>query len=113
MPLRMFRYDRGCEWRVWEVRPLRAERRSRERRRAQERIERDRRIGGDRRVLTAPRVRLLHGLTHGWLTFECDREKRRLAPVPVGWEMLPEGVLSLLCGEARPADRHRERDGGA
>lgn len=113
MPLRMFRDDRGCEWRVWEVRPLRPERRSSERRHAQESIERDRRVGSDRRVLTETRVRLLHGLAHGWLTFDCDREKRRLTPIPAGWEMLPDGVLSLLCGEARPTERHREPRGGA
>jgi len=113
VPLRMFRDERGCEWRVWEVRPLRPERRSAERRRTTEAVARDRREGSDRRVLMETRVRLLHGLAHGWLTFDSDREKRRLAPIPAGWELLPDRMLSLLCREARPAERHREPRGAA
>lgn len=33
----------------------------------------------------------------GWLTFECVGEKRRLAPVPAGWEESGrEGLLRFL-----------------
>ncbi|MGQ0713119.1 MAG: hypothetical protein ACT4PJ_05235 [Gemmatimonadaceae bacterium] len=55
----------------------------------------------------------------GWLTFESDGEKRRLAPVPSGWEDFPPERLELLCKMARPASsepgstgslrRHEER----
>lgn len=33
----------------------------------------------------------------GWLVFECDRERRRLAPVPENWETLTEHELEQLC----------------
>ena len=32
----------------------------------------------------------------GWLTFDCGAERRRLAPVPAGWEALPTERLLLL-----------------
>jgi hypothetical protein len=38
----------------------------------------------------------------GWLTFESDGQKRRLAPVPAGWEELPGSRLELLCRMATP-----------
>lgn len=38
----------------------------------------------------------------GWLTFESEGEKRRLAPVPSGWESLSPGRLELLCQMAQP-----------
>lgn len=42
----MFRDERGCDWRVWEVRPLRPERRSGERHRATMVVEREPRGDG-------------------------------------------------------------------
>ena len=39
----------------------------------------------------------------GWLTFESEGVKRRLAPVPPGWEHLPAPRLELLCRMAQPA----------
>jgi hypothetical protein len=32
----------------------------------------------------------------GWLTFDDGAERRRLAPVPEGWEAFPEPRLALL-----------------
>jgi hypothetical protein len=32
----------------------------------------------------------------GWLTFEADEDRRRLAPIPEGWDNLPDGRLELL-----------------
>jgi hypothetical protein len=40
---------------------------------------------------------------NGWLTFESGHEKRRLAPVPPGWDRLPPARLELLCRLAQPA----------
>ena len=105
MPLRMFQDDGGREWRVWEVRPLRPERRVSDRRAAPSDVPTERRAGADRRVLAETRVRLTHGLTHGWLAFDSDSEKRRLAPIPMGWDALPDGVLAALCREASPTTR--------
>jgi len=54
----------------------------------------------------------------GWLTFESDGDKRRLAPFPANWEDLPPARLELLCRMAHPAQstaahallRQEERD---
>lgn len=42
-------------------------------------------------------------LKEGWLTFESESEKRRLAPVPAEWESLPPSRLEVLCRMAKPA----------
>ena len=109
MPLRMFQDDVGREWRVWEVRPLRAERRATDRRCVACDVAVDRRSGVDRRLLAETRVRLTHGLTHGWLAFDSTDEKRRLAPIPANWESLPDGVLCVLCRNAKPTERRFDR----
>ena len=44
---------------------------------------------------------------HGWLAFESDGEKRRLAPVPDAWEELSANALEKLCREAIVAPRTR------
>ena len=64
----------GKSWRVWFTRPRLSE------------------------VLT-----ILPGdWKEGWLTFESGDEKRRLAPVPAGWERLTPQRLELLCRMAEP-----------
>ena len=105
MPLRMFRDDGGREWRVWDVRPLRPERRGTDRRCVECDVPVERRRGGDRRILNETRVKLTNGLALGWLAFDSDAEKRRLAPIPDGWADLPDGVLCDLCRDARPISR--------
>lgn len=40
------------------------------------------------------------GMRSGWLTFACGDEKRRLASIPDGWELLPEGALCALMDQA-------------
>lgn len=42
---------------------------------------------------------------HGWLVFESDGRKLRLAPVPPGWEQLPESGLREAFDRARAAAR--------
>jgi hypothetical protein len=47
----------------------------------------------------------------GWLTFESGEEKRRLAPVPEGWDRLRPERLELLCRVAKPTTasvRHQD-----
>lgn len=108
MPLRNFRDSRGAEWRVWDVLPHVA--------RAGERRERDRRVGlapnyagPERRTGRERRVRtpglLTPGLERGWLCFETDDDKRRLTPVPAGWDEAPEAELEGLLERARPVAR--------
>lgn len=36
----------------------------------------------------------------GWLVFECDAERRRLAPIPDDWEELADEQLERLCSAA-------------
>jgi hypothetical protein len=45
----------------------------------------------------------------GWLVFECEREKRRLMPIPVGWAKLSDAELIVLCASAPVAPRHTRR----
>lgn len=48
----------------------------------------------------------------GWLLFESEREKRRLAPIPKDWESLPDEELAKLCSGATPQSaRPREKEG--
>jgi hypothetical protein len=42
------------------------------------------------------------GFEAGWLGFESDGEHRRLAPVPGGWEELPDEELRALLASAQP-----------
>jgi hypothetical protein len=44
-------------------------------------------------------------LVQGWLVFECDVEKRRLGPIPDGWDALPDADLALLLESAAPVPR--------
>ena len=39
-------------------------------------------------------------LSGGWLAFESPIEKRRLAPIPEGWEDLDDESLAELCDRA-------------
>ena len=72
----------GTEWRVWQVQPHVL-------------------TGHPDAAETFSRVSL-NGtpFANGWLCFESQAEKRRLAPIPEGWEVLDAGVLEELCGHA-------------
>lgn len=65
-------YRDGQRWEVWEVR-----------------------LGdrGGRRSVNPE-------LAEGWLTFESAVEKRRLAPIPEGWEEVDDESLVELCDRA-------------
>lgn len=48
---------------------------------------------------SARRTNVMQGYEAGWLTFECEGEKRRLVPVPADWETAPEPqILDYLAG---------------
>lgn len=42
---------------------------------------------------------------HGWLCFETDSERKRLAPVPPNWKHLPKEQMEKLCEQAHPVRR--------
>jgi hypothetical protein len=50
---------------------------------------------------------------NGWLCFESAKEKRRLAPIPAGWEFRDQPFLQDLCGQATMARRGRRSVPGA
>jgi hypothetical protein len=42
------------------------------------------------------------GFENGWLGFECESERRRLAPVPAGWERASDDELRAMLTDAQP-----------
>ena len=96
MTHRTFVDEQGRTWEVWEVHPEVVERRLNEDRRSAPRQTADRRQHVDIRFRMAPELR------HGWLAFQSDVERRRLAPIPEGWERLSDEDLHLLVRTASP-----------
>jgi len=52
---------------------------------------------------------LLGSYQQGWLAFECAQSKKRLSPIPEGWETLEDGELALLCTSAKDVARRSGR----
>jgi hypothetical protein len=112
---RTFRDAQGVEWQVWDVRPqwTWAERRRTDRRAAESGAahpsngqsaggERPSGEGAERRLSDrrgdgARQLVVRTGYEDGWLSFECAGQRRRLTPIPSGWELLPELTLAELC----------------
>jgi len=113
---RSFTDAAGIHWNVWDVTPQWTERRSGEERRRSDEdpavdlpvLERRRRQS-DRRggAGDGPRIRIAEGLSRGWLAFESKLDKRRLAPIPPGWEELADIELEALCAKASQAPAKR------
>jgi hypothetical protein len=89
---RTFLDSKGKRWEVWMVTPAAAERRRADRRAASGNSEpftggAERRQTPERRRAPFHRsVAVASEFSQGWLCFESEGEKRRLAPVPGGWE---------------------------
>jgi len=62
----------------------------------------ERRVLRDRR-----RMRAGPGLEHGWVCFQSEAEKRRLAPPPSDWGEAADDALEALLGRAEPIPRRR------
>ncbi len=94
MTLRVLRDDHAVEWQVWDVRPSW--------------LTAAKLVGGGTPTGT-PRPVLQPALADGWLTFEsASGERRRVAPIPVGWDGLDDAGLGGLLGRATPVPpRHR------
>ena len=93
--------ERGRRWEVWEVHPTATERRLNGERRT------TRRPTAERRRKPEARLRADPALAQGWLAFAWDGEKRRLAPIPDGWDAAPDPRLLALLEQATPAGRMR------
>jgi hypothetical protein len=98
MSFREFVDSDGRSWEVWDVRPVAIERRLNDDRRLQPRFSEDRR--------RAELQFRMHGtLREGWLTFQSGSDKRRVSPIPEGWQELPEAGLVVLLALAVPQRR--------
>ncbi len=109
MGYRTFKDSRGIEWQAWDVVPQLGDRRAGDRRSGSSAaitVSDDRRtLKRDRRVVEGRRPVLSAGLGSGWLCFEAQVEKRRLAPIPSDWLRCDEACLERYCGQAKPALR--------
>jgi hypothetical protein len=104
----------GSYWQVWDSQPSKVERRLRGSDRRNHKpfswSGAERRVGSDRRTTEQRRITLSAGHGAGWLTFESLDEKRRLIPIPQGWEDTTQAELRSLCEKAR---RVAKSEGGS
>jgi len=108
---RTFVDSAGKRWEVWLVTPTAAERRKADRRRTSGGrggpgdfpAFSDRRRTPERRKTPFQRTLQVAGeYSGGWLCFECEGDKRRLAPVPEGWnEAGPDKLATWLLNAKR------------
>lgn len=105
MSYRTFVDRDGAYWQVWDSQPSKVERRmSADDRRHLKHFAwsgSERRSGIDRRTINQRRITLSAGYGRGWLTFESLVEKRRLVPIPSGWEEASNTALRTLCDQAK------------
>lgn len=86
--LRGFTDSTGVEWRVWEVFPSKA--------------------GAPTDAEKYSHSSLKDtAFAEGWLCFECQDQKRRLAPIPPDWAQREIPVLEQLCAQATPVPVRR------
>jgi hypothetical protein len=85
--LRGFTDSTGTEWRVWEVFPTQA--------------------GFSPATEVLSKTTLLPAFANGWLCFESAQQKRRLAPIPQGWEFNEPTLLEQMCQQAEPVTARR------
>ena len=111
MSHRTVRDPEGVAWEVWEVRPAWAERRVAARRVPGATAEpaSELRRGHERRQVSEARPRVGTGLEAGWLVFASAFEKRRVAPIPIEWEALPDETLVGLSKDATSVQKPRRR----
>jgi hypothetical protein len=103
MAHRTFVDSRGVPWQVWDVMPDRTGRRRLERRLMTIPVERERRTGRERRVVVSP------GLEAGWLAFDSPGERRRLFPVPEGWDVASDRELEGYMAQAKLVPKSKGR----
>ncbi len=100
---REFTDVQGNQWIVWEVYPRLLERR----------LLRERRALGrgnvDRRHDLVGRATLPRQILGGWLAFQSSHERRRVMPVPDGWDDLPEPGLRSLLAVSKLSSRPRRK----
>ena len=98
MAHRQIRDDADCVWDVWEVNPGAVARKVTEERRAQ--------VAGST-PRKAMQIVVADDLREGWLAFQCETERRRISPVPLGWEAMTDDELLTLLARATPVPHAR------
>ena len=117
MTHRTFKDKDGKIWDVWQVHPSAAERRFVQRRvKDEDRTDNAERRSGDERrasekAKAMARATIAPEFTYGWLCFETAGEKRRLAPVPEGWDRADDETIEQWCCTAKPVPK-RKTDSG-
>jgi hypothetical protein len=94
LPHRRFRDLFGRDWQVWEVQPTAI-------------LGSARAASGDHNQKNDARGAIRGVFEKGWLAFQYDLERRRLAPIPENWVALDEGELRQLLDTATPAGKPR------
>lgn len=84
MALRTFVSHDGTEWNVWNVVPTL--------------------VHNDRKVS------LSTGMTQGWLCFESRGVKRRIVPIPAGWEEWSDAELDTALARSQAVERRLPPD---
>lgn len=79
MSHRVFTDPSGTDWQVWDVHPSTA----------------------------ADSIQLRPEYASGWLAFESPQGRRRLVPIPNGWEGWPSEELCAACSRATPHKARR------
>lgn len=108
MPYKTFNAPDGTQWEVWQVLPTTTERRKSE---GEGQASGRSGLGTTgiadrRRSDTGPKSVVTAGFENGWLCFESRKgEKRRLAPVPDGWDNATADKLWLWCRAALEVPR--------
>ena len=113
MTYRQYRDEQDVMWQVWDIRPTEVARRLRTL---------STESGPDLTTDTTESPGVLSATTRmavsgelvgGWLCFESDREKRRLWPIPSGWELLSDAELTNLCASAAQTPERKQRLNGS
>ena len=98
MPHRKIVDKDQCVWDVWEVVPSTVASKVEERS-VHPRISSRR---GPRKIL------LPKALQNGWLAFQCEDERRRISPIPAGWETMTDDELIRLLERAGRVEKARK-----
>ena len=97
MAHRTFMDQHGVSWEVWDVLPASRPRRETDRRTVA------RAAITERRADDGSAISVHHDLASGWLCFLAGNDKRRLAPIPGGWDCGNDDALRDLLAVAKPA----------
>ena len=72
----------------------------------------ERRSGLERRLEERlARATVAAEFAYGWLCFETAGEKRRLAPVPEGWDRADDETIEQWCCTAKPVPKRKTDPG--